>query len=261
MVDWSFEPSVLVGCLLLAGLYLLSIGPWRERFRGSAPVGPWRRAAFLSGVAMLLLALASPLDALSDHYLFSAHMLQHMLLTLVMPPLLLLGTPGWLLRPALRSPLVAWPARLFTRPLMAFLTFNLLFSFAHFPVIYNLTLEVESVHILAHLLYMAAGTLNWWPILSPLPELPRLAPPAQMLYICAQVIPGSLVGALITLSETSLYYVYAEAPRITALSVTEDQQLAGLLMWVGSGTIMFIALSIVYFTWAHREEQKSWRPV
>jgi putative membrane protein len=260
MNAWSFEPSVVAGCLMLAAGYLLWTGPWRRRVRGSAPVGRWQRAAFLAGVLVLFLALASPLDALADGYLFSAHMLQHMLLTLVMPPLLLLGAPGWLLRPPLRSPLVAAPARLFSRPAPAFLAFNLLYSFAHFPLLYNLTLEHQAAHVAAHLLYMAAGVITWWPILSPLPELPRLPAPAQMLYLCLQTIPGALVGALITLSEAPLYRVYAQAPRVTALSVLEDQQLAGLLMWLGSATIIFAALTIVFFVWARREEQKSLRP-
>src|SRR5712691_315919 len=98
MVGWSFEPSVLAGACGLAALYLACVGSWRPRFRGSAPVGRWRMGSFLAGVAILILALASPLDMLSDHYLLTAHMLQHMLLTLLLPPLLLLGTPGWLLR-------------------------------------------------------------------------------------------------------------------------------------------------------------------
>jgi putative membrane protein len=260
MIGWSFEPSVVAGCLILAGGYLVWIGPRRRRLRGSAPIGRWQRAAFLSGVLVLFLALASPLDGLADGYLFSAHMLQHMLLTMVLPPLLLMGTPGWLLRPALRSPLVAAPARLLTQPVPAFLVFNLLYAFAHFPVVYSLTLENQAVHVGSHLLFMAVGVATWWPILSPLPELPRLPAPGQMLYLCLQTIPGALVGALITLSEAPLYRVYAQAPRVTWLSPLEDQQLAGLLMWLGSATIIFAALTIVFFVWARREEQKSWTP-
>src|SRR6266536_1565588 len=98
VVGWSLEPSVLAGAAALAGVFLGLVGPWRQRFRGSEPAGGWRVGAFLSGVAVLILALASPLDELSDRYLLSAHMVQHMLLTLVIPPLLLMGTPGLRLR-------------------------------------------------------------------------------------------------------------------------------------------------------------------
>jgi putative membrane protein len=259
VIAWTWQPSIVLGSLLLAGGYLYAVGPGRVRFAGAEPVSRWRVAAFLGGVAVLFLALASPLDALSDHYLLSAHMVQHMLLTYIMPPLLLIGAPGWLVRPLLRSWLVRPLLRAWTRPMPAFAVFNLLFGLAHFPVIYNFTLEHELAHIALHLLFMATAVVTWWPLLSPLPELPRLSYGQQLLYICLQTIPSGLIGALITLSGGVLYPTYAAAPRVTALSARADQQLAGLIMWVGGWAIFFVVLTIVFFVWASREQVRTLR--
>jgi putative membrane protein len=254
MLEWSPDPSVPLGCVLLAGAYLICIGPRRGHFPGSEAVPRRRITAFLSGVALLWLALGTPLDTLSDRYLLSAHMVQHMLLTLIMPPLLLLGTPGWLLRPALRSPLVEAPASFLTRPLVAFALFNLTIAVSHLPIIYNFTLEDHRAHVLEHLAYMVTAVITWWPILSPLPELPRLSYPLQMLYVFFQTVPGALVGSLVTLANEVLYPVYAAAPRVSGLSPMADQQLGGLIMWIGSSTYFFILLTIIFFVWASHEE-------
>jgi putative membrane protein len=254
VVGWTWEPSVLLGTGALATGYTLAIGRWRARFVGSGPVGGGRIFAFWAGLATILLALASPLDLLSDRYLLSAHMVQHLLLTLIMPPLLLVGTPGWLLRPLLRSWLVERVARLWSRPLAAFLAFNAAIGFSHFPPIYNATLLDHRLHVAMHLLYMATAVAAWWPIFSPLPELPRLVPPLQMLYVFVMTIPSGLVGSFIALAPAVLYPFYAAAPRIVSLSPLEDQQLAGLIMWVGVSTLMLGLLTVVFFSWAHQEQ-------
>src|SRR5919109_117247 len=98
---WNWEPSILIGLALQAGAYLACVGPLRGRFAGSAPVPQWQVQTFLLGVLVMFIALVSPLDTLGDGYLLTAHMVQHLLITLVAPPLLLLGTPRWLLRPLL----------------------------------------------------------------------------------------------------------------------------------------------------------------
>jgi putative membrane protein len=106
---------------------------------------------------------------------------------------------------------------------------------------------------------MAAAVVTWWPLLSPLAELPRLPYSLQLLYICLQTIPGALVGAFITLADRVLYATYAAAPRVTALSPKEDQQVAGLIMWLGSWALYFVVLTIVFFVWANREQVRTLR--
>jgi putative membrane protein len=259
MTDWSWEPTVILGSLLLVGGYLCALGPGRARFPAAEVVPPRRVACFLGAVGLLFLALASPLDALSDGYLLTAHMVQHLLMTLIVPPLLLLGTPGWLVRPLLRSYLVAAVLRVWTRPVPAFAVFNLTFALVHFPALYEFTLQNTWAHVAQHLLFIGTALMTWWPLLSPLRELPALPYSLRMLYICAQTIPGALVGALITLSDGVIYATYAAAPRLTVLSPREDQQLAGLIMWLGSWALFFVALTIVFFTWANREQAPNLR--
>jgi putative membrane protein len=261
MIEWNWEPSITVGSLLLATGYLVCLGPRRARFHGAYPVSGWRVGSFLAGVAVLFLALGTPLDTLSDQFLLSAHMLQHLLLTLVMPPLLLLGTPGWLLRPLLRSSALAALARFWTRPLVAYLAFNLTLAFSHFPLIYNATLEDHRLHIVMHLAYMATAVIAWWPIVSPLPELPRLPYPLQMLYLFLQTIPGALVGSLISLSNGVLYATYAAAPRLWGLTALADQQLGGLIMWLGVSTYYFVLMTVIFFTWASGESKVTNSPI
>jgi putative membrane protein len=250
---WNGDGTLRAGLVLLAGLYLLGIGPIRRRFRLARRVDRRQVATFLGGVLLLLLALDGPLHELSDFYLFSAHMLQHMVLTLFAPPLLLMGTPGWLLRPLIRPPAVRRVAWAITSPIPAFLLFNIAFTMSHFPRFYELTLRDHGVHIAEHILFLATAVLTWWPILSPLPELPRLSRPLQLLYVFGQTFSGFLVGAFITNTQQVLYPFYAEAPRVWGITPLDDQRIGGLLMWIGGGVFLLLVFSAIFFVWAHEE--------
>ena len=103
LTQWDWEPSILIGTVVIVGLYLYALGPLRKKYHLAERVNKWQAFSFLLGMSMMFLALVSPLDELGDSYLFSAHMVQHMFLTIVGPPLLLLGTPGWLIEPLLRN--------------------------------------------------------------------------------------------------------------------------------------------------------------
>jgi len=205
----------------------------------------------------MFFALNGPLHDLSDHYLFSAHMVQHLVLTLAFPPLLLYGTPAWVLRPLLAPPpravfrFAAWA----TRPLPAALGFLAPISLWHFPALYEAALRHHSLHIAQHLVFIATSVLMWWPVLSPVPELPRISYPAQMGYLFLLGIPMAVVAALITLSDGVLYPFYAAAPRVWGLSPLADQQIGGLLMWVPGGLVLWLAMTVVWFRWAAREER------
>jgi putative membrane protein len=253
--------SVLVGLIALQAAYLLCVGPYRARFHDASPVGLWRQVSFSQGILVLLLALASPLDDLADHYLFTAHMIQHLLLTLMAVPLLLAGTPGWLLRDALRAGRLLGFVVKVRHPLLAFGTFNLVFALAHVPGVYELALASEPLHIAEHLVFLLTAAIMWLPILSPLKELPTYPPLGQVLYLFLQTVPASLVGALLAHASSPYYATYVLAPRLTSLSPLEDQQLGGLIMWVGSGVYFLLATAVVFFAWASREEAANRRPV
>ena len=164
-------------------MYLLGIGPLREKHNLAESADPRQVATFTLGVIVIFVSLLSPLHVLSDHYLFSAHMVQHLLLTLVAPPLLIIGTPDWLIRPLLRPNFMFRLARLLTRPVLAFVAFSVIFSLWHIPSLYNLSVTNYLVHIAEHLIFMATAVLMWWPITSVMPELPRLSYPLQMMYL------------------------------------------------------------------------------
>ncbi len=182
-MEWRFEPSVVAAILVLAGGYLACVGPLRGRFAEAQPVPAWRQATYLTGVLVLALSLMSPLDDLAEEQLFSAHMLQHILMTLVVPPLWLLGTPGWLLRPALRRLAILRLARFLTSPVAAFLAFNVVFGLWHWPSLYDLALAHDGIHVLEHVSFVAAALLLWWPVCGSLPELPRPGYPVQLFYL------------------------------------------------------------------------------
>jgi len=231
------------------------VGPLRRRLGSADRVAPARGLAFLGGLAVVFVALNGPLHELSDRYLFSAHMVQHLLLTLVVPPLLLVGTPGWLLLPILRSRGIARTAQLLTRPLVAAAIYNVILAAWHLPVLYDWTMRAHGLHILQHLMFMAGGLLMWWPVLSPLPELPRLPPLGQMLYLSLAGVPMVLVAALITLADEVLYPFYAEAPRVWGLSPLEDQRAGGVIMCVPGPLVFLIAMTVVFFRWARAEAE------
>lgn len=250
MIEW--KPTFLIAWMLFVAAYLYIVGPLARRYGQMRDRG--QIVAFMAGALVLLLALQSPLDYLAGHYLFSAHMLQHMLLAYAAAPLLLIGTPGWFLRPIVRRRAL-WPlARLLTRPLVALVVFNAVFTLYHMPALYIASLASEPLHALMHLLFLSTAVLTWWPIVSPLPDLPRLTYPLQMLYLAAQTVLSQPVGALVTLAGQPLYAPYAAAPRLLGLTALEDQQLGGLLMWVGGPLFFFCVLTVVFFRWALRHE-------
>ena len=244
--QWDLHPSVIMGLALLGGLYV-HLGGLRAARR--------RVASFAGALVVLGLALNGPLHNLSDGYLFSAHMVQHLVLTLVFPPLLLYGTPAWVVRPLVQPHWVHRVARRATRPLAAGVLFSVPITLWHFPQFYEAALEHHPLHIVQHLVFLATAVLMWWPVLSPTPELPRAGYLTQLLYLFVLGLPMSVAGALITLSGEVLYRFYAAAPRVWDLGPLADQQLGGLVMWVGGTIYLWVAATVVWFRWAAREER------
>jgi len=145
-------------------------------------------------------------------------------------------------------------ARWATRPLAAGVIFSAPITLWHFPQFYEAALEHHGLHIVQHLVFLATAVIMWWPVLSPLPELPRASYLTQLLYLFALGLPMSLAGALITLAESVLYPFYRSAPRVWGLAPLADQQLGGLLMWVVGTIYLWVAASVVWFRWSAREE-------
>lgn len=241
-VHWS----TVIGLLALQAL-------WIVRARAHAPEHrptTLQTLCFPLGLVVMFLSLNGPLHDISDFYLFTGHMVQHLVLTIVVPPLLLLGTPGWMLRPALQYPLVARIAQFITGPRAAFTIFNLVLASWHLPPLYNSAMYYHEVHILQHLMFLVASVLMWWPLLSPLPELPRLSYPGQMLYSFVMTLPMTVISVFIVYADHVLYPAYASSPRLWGLSPLEDQRLGGLIMWIPGGLFFYLLASVVFIRWA-----------
>jgi putative membrane protein len=251
---FSVHASTVIGIIALASLYA-----WRARAgeREGHSLGRAKPAILALALTALFLSLNGWLHDLSDSYLFSAHMVQHLVMALVVAPLLIMATPGWMLRPALASPVVAGIARWVTNPLHSFAIFNVVIAAWHLPPLYNLALASHPLHIVQHLMLLVSAVLMWWPILSPLPELPRLAYPMQMLYLFLMSIPMSIVSVYIAYADSVLYPAYATAPRIWGLSPMEDQLIGGLIMWIPGGLFFFAVISVIFFRWQQHDGDES----
>jgi putative membrane protein len=236
---WSWDPTVLAGTLALAAGYLWLIGR-RARVIAWSPMA---RAYFAGGLLMLFLALESPIDVGGDHYLFSLHMLQHLLLAMVVPPLLLLGLPD------------AWriASRIRVSPLAANIVFNLVLAVWHLPFLYEATLRNEPLHVLEHLTFLAAGLLFWWPIIVPSGAKKAMSVIGKIAYLGFAGVPPTILGLAFILSPTVLYPFYAAAARVTPLSPLDDQLIAGLVMFGLGNIIYFIAIWIIFFTLDDKE--------
>ncbi len=249
----EIHADVVLGVGLLALAYAIA---WTRRPR----TGLRCPAVFMAALVVLLVALNGPLHDLSDYYLFSAHMVQHLLLTLVVPPLLLAGTPGWM-ADAIVERLRRWPGvggllRAATRPVPALTIYAVALIGWHLPGPYGAALDHHRLHVVEHLVLIASALLAWWPVLSPSALQPRLHYGAQILYLFAFGIPMTVVAAMITGAEHSLYPFYAAAPRIFGLTALADQRLGGLIMWVPAGLIPLTAFTVVFFRWAAAEDDE-----
>jgi cytochrome c oxidase assembly factor CtaG len=245
---WDWEPSVIVGCATLAVAWLL---PARPR-------SPGRGSFFFGGVILLLLDLISPIDLLGDRYLFSAHALQHFLLMLVIPPLLVLGTPRVLVDRALRYPWIAAIERVLSKPAVAWPIGVVPMIAWHLPALFDAALSSEALHIFQHLTFLISGTIFWWPIVGPLPER-RPGPLGSIAYLFSACTACSILGAAITFTPLGAYAPYAnvgtndEIARLIrtgwGLDSRSDQQLGGMLMWVPGCLVYLTAILASVARW------------
>jgi putative membrane protein len=250
---WSLPPAATFGCELLAIVYLL--GWWRLRQSGVRFVPAWRAVAFLSGLLTAWIALASPIDALNAVVL-TAHMLQHMLLMMVAPPLILLGAPLVPMGCGLSSLGLRRVARMSTRPfanhvghaltnpIAGALVLSLVMFAWHTPGLYELALRSEFWHEMEHASFFFASVMFWWPIVLPWPSLGRWPRWAMVPYLLLADLQNTALSAILTFSDRVIYPSYTNAPRLLPLSSLEDQVAAGAFMWV-VGSFAFILPAIV----------------
>ncbi|MCU0267826.1 MAG: cytochrome c oxidase assembly protein [Acidimicrobiales bacterium] len=254
---WQAHPEVwlLVACVVGLGLYATRvIGP--KVVEPGEPVATFRQKAFFTaGVLVLWLGSDWPMHDLAEQYLYSMHMVQHFLLTYVMPPLFLLAIPTWLARLVVPpgSGLYPWLRRL-AHPVVAAIVFNALTIATHWTVVVNTSVEVGPFHYVVHTVIVASAFLVWTPVCGPWPEL-RISVPAQMVYLFLLSVIPTVPGAWLTLAERAVYSVYDTSERIWGVTVTEDQQYAGLFMKVGGGMYLWGIIVVLFFRWALGQER------
>lgn len=259
-LDWQIEP-VLIGLITTLGaLYFLSVGPLRSRLAPKQPYPTGHALVFGSGLLLLFLIEGSPLHDLAERYLLSAHMVQHLLLTYVVAPLLLAGTPAWLLRAALAGKGVYPVTRWLLHPFTTFAAFAMVMYVYHLPRIYDISLINTSLHHAVHIVILVSSLMLWWPSLSPLPELPRPPYIIRLAYLFLVPVAQLPIFAGITFAPEPLYQMYANMPtRAFGLSVMEDQAIAGVIMKVFGVVAFGIPFILTFFSW-YRAELAPGRP-
>jgi putative membrane protein len=255
---WHAHPSVWAVIGLVAGGYAAALRLW-----GPAQARTPRRqiATFYIGVFLMWVAADWPVHDLAERYLFSVHMVQHILLTLVVPPLLLAGTPAWLLRRVISPPAVSAVVRKVARPLPAAVIYNVAFVFTHWPPVVDAALHSEAIHFGAHCLIFFTALNMWFPVMNRAPEYPMMSPPARMLYLFLQSVIPTVPASFLTFADGVIYKFYATVPHPFHLSAVADQQLAGALMKVLGGTILWGVIVVMFFRWYAEENRDRKRRV
>ncbi len=248
--SWDFEPSIIIGC---AGLLLAELAALRWQLTRVS-------VAFVAGVLVLAVALMSPLDALGD-YLFSAHMVQHLLLILIVAPLLIIGLPVDPMRRFLRFPWAARLERFLSWPLVAWIVGIGTLAVWHLPSLYNAALANENVHIVQHLSFLVSATIFWWPIFAQLPEC-RADLAVALVYLLMAAFANVLIGAVLMVVPPAFYPVYLHSGDplhildslnvVWPLSPAEDKRVGAMAMII-SGGIAFM-WGTVYMLWLHRND-------
>lgn len=258
-IVWLPEPAVLAPLALLAFVYARRFRAARAeehgrggRFAGAPELlgrgaGPFQALAFAGAMLALLAALASPIDRLGEDYLFSAHMLQHVLFGDVAPLLLLLALSRLILRPVTRR-LTALERALgpFAHPLTGLGLWLLLMYLWHVPALYDAALEHAGVHLLEHASFFTAGIAVWWPLIQPVPMRRPLTGLWPLAYIGAAKFGLAALGLFLTWSGTAIYDYYEHVPRIWGLSAVQDQNVGGAIMTVEQ-SLTFVSVLVALF--------------
>jgi putative membrane protein len=221
--------------------------------RGETIVTRRQRVAFYAGIFSLYVVSTWPIHDIGENSLFMFHMVEHLVFGLIAPPLLLIGTPWWLIRMVVKPVLPA--LKLLTKPIVALALFNGMLGLIHVPGVLNLMLESEFAHFALHGLLFLAGILMWWPIIGPIPDIPRLPPFLRMGYVFLQSLIPTIPATFLAFGESPLYPVYETFPRLWGISALDDQVMAGLIMKLGAGILLWGFIAWIWFSWWNEEQR------
>jgi putative membrane protein len=261
--SWTFQPLVVLALAATAAAYLW--GVVQTARSGKSSFQGWKVTCFLAGMGVIYLALQSPIEVYSGQ-LFWVHMMQHLLLTMVAAPLILLGAPVTLalrassvsVRRRLLLPVVHSRAAAFlSHPVVSWSLFTATLWVSHFTSLYAEALGSEAVHALEHALYLSAAVLFWRPVVALDPGPSRLSHPGRLLYLFLAMPQMAFLGLAIYSSDQVLYWHYIPTAAALGTSALADQHLAGVLMWTTSMVLMLPAMAFVLFDWMNKDAREA----
>lgn len=246
----------VLGVILALGIgYEFGIRRLAERYCpvDEKPVTGWQRTLFYIGLVSMFVVSTWPFHDIAEQRLFMFHMAEHLVIAFVAPPLILVGTPWWLMR-VLVGPIL--PAvKFLTRPIIALVAFNAWLALLHVPSVV-VAMDTNSLfHFVAHSVLFITALMMWWPVIDPIPETHTLTPFGKMGYLFLQGIVPNIPASFMTLGTSPLYAEYAEFPRLWGIDVMTDQIVAGLIMKIGGTLWLWGWIALVWFTW-YAEEQR-----
>ena len=262
---WNSNPLPSLGLFVAAYLYVNGLSRWE---RPSHPISRWQRASFFAGLTVIFLALQSPIDPLAEHQ-FSVHQVQHLLLRMIGPLLVLAGAPLtpmlrglplWVLqglvKPLVGSPLGHKAYDALTNPVLTTLVFLATLYLWQVPTPHNLAVRNDLVHAVMHTNMLLSGFLFWWLVVDPKPHRSRLHYGLRVLYLGLIVIPNTVLGAAITFQGEPIYDAYRDFPQPYDISPLVDQQLGGLFLWVVGDMMSILIAGVVMAMWYQNEEEQ-----
>ena len=254
--SWQPHPDVWLLIALFAVGYAVAINRLGPRLAppGRPVVTRFQVASFAAGVVALWVASDWPIHDVAERYLFSVHMVQHVAYSIIAAPLLLIGTPAWLARWLLSPRWLRAAVRFAARLVPATILFNLVVIVTHTPVVVNAALEHALLHFAVHTLIFLSSIIVWMPLLSPLPEVPRLPPLGRMLFLFLQSVVPTIPASFLTFGAHPLYSFYDHVPRLWGISAISDMQVAGVIMKIGVGFTLWVIIAILFFRWYSAEE-------
>jgi putative membrane protein len=274
---WS--PVFFIFMLAVLVAYFLIIGKYQTYFPNAEKVSKTQQLYFTSGIILLYLVKGGPVDLLG-HIIFSAHMTEMAIMFIVVPPLLLLGMPAWLLEYMISFRFVQLTLKAFAKPLIALFVFNGLFSLYHLPIVFDTLKRNQILHPVALAVMFFTSIMMWWPVLNPLPQYQTLSDIKKIGYIFANSVLLTPACALIIFANHPLFSTYSDpkawmqamelcvpSDTLSSLNITgpdflhwmpivEDQQTGGIIMKIIQEIVYGTLIGYVFFKWARKEREK-----
>ena len=253
-LHWHTEPFLILSILLTSWLYALFVGPLKINLNYNKKVPLKYIISFYLGIIIIYLSVGSPLDSIAEKFLFSAHMIQHMLLIYIAPILIILGIPRFIIDNLIEILRIKRLLSILTHPACGGLLFTFNFTLWHVPKLYEAALYYKSIHILEHFTIFIFSILMLWQFLTNSKIVPKRSYPLRLVSVFLLMVGQLPVFAFLTLSGEPLYLTYEWAPRIIDLDPLNDQILGGLIMKITNMVFSLTLIGICFYKWANKNE-------